>query len=176
MSEDGAAGTRESRIRTAIVVYFPMFIATLSLCAAIFNGYLNARFVDIIQRNVGRAEYMRTCKDIIDAYFQVKAKASLIRTAAANRIEAGGKTAAFPAAEAEGVTAVHRFAALGTYLANLQGEAVRGEYTELSRTLEAAVARAADEGADLATLFAPADRLFTKLNDDCIRAAQAAPM
>ena len=176
MSEGEGAGTRESRIRAAIIVYFPMFIATLSLITAIFNGYLNAKFIDIIQRNVGRAEYMRTCKDIIDAYFQVKAKASLIHAgASAIRVEIGGQAAPSPA-QADGVAAVHRFAALGTYLANLQGESVRAEYTELSRTLETAIARAGEQGTDLAALFTPADRLFAKLNDDCIRAAQAAPM
>src|ERR671929_2359178 len=62
----------ESRTRAALITFFPMFIATLSLVTSIYNGYLNSKFVDIIQRNVGRAEYMKTCKDIIDAYFQVK--------------------------------------------------------------------------------------------------------
>lgn len=33
-------GEREATIRTAIVVYFPMFIATLSLVTSIYNGYL----------------------------------------------------------------------------------------------------------------------------------------
>ncbi len=176
MSDNKGAGTRESRIRAAIVVYFPMFIATLSLLTAIFNGYLNARFVDIIQRNVGRAEYMRTCKDIIDAYFQVKARANLIRAGATARVEAGGRALPSPA-QADGISAVSRFAALGTYLANLQtGAATRAEYTALTRELEKAIERAGAPDADLATLFAPADKLFAKLNDDCIRAAQAAPM
>ena len=40
---------RETRVRTAIVVYFPMFIAALSLFTSIYNGYLNSRFVDFIQ-------------------------------------------------------------------------------------------------------------------------------
>ena len=50
--------------------YFPMFIATLSLCTSIFNGYLNSKFLDFIQRNTGRVEYLRTCKEIIDAYLR----------------------------------------------------------------------------------------------------------
>ena len=61
-----------------MVSYFPMFIATLSLVTSIFNGYLNSQFVDLIQRNLGRTEYMRTCKDVIDAYFQVKFRAGLV--------------------------------------------------------------------------------------------------
>jgi uncharacterized protein (DUF433 family) len=59
---------REDRIRSVLMTYFPMFIATLSLVTAIYNGYLNGKFVDIIQRNLGRAEHMRTCKEIIDAH------------------------------------------------------------------------------------------------------------
>ena len=45
---------RETRIRTILISYFPMFIATLSLVTSIYNGYLNNLFVDLIQRNVGR--------------------------------------------------------------------------------------------------------------------------
>jgi hypothetical protein len=41
---------REVTIRTAVVTYFPMFIAVLSLVTSIYNGYLNGKFVDIIQR------------------------------------------------------------------------------------------------------------------------------
>ena len=78
-----ATSDRESRIRTVLMSYFPMFIATLSLCTSIFNGYLNLKFVDFIQRNTGRIEYMRTCKEIIDAYFQVKFRAGVINASAA---------------------------------------------------------------------------------------------
>ena len=69
---------REATIRTAVVTYFPMFIAVLSLVTSIYNGYLNDKFVDIIQRNIGRTEYLRTCKEIIDAYFQVKFRAGIV--------------------------------------------------------------------------------------------------
>ena len=86
MAEPGAKP--ESKLRTAVVVYFPMFIAALSLVTAIYNGYLNNRFVTLIQGNVGRVEYMRTCRDIIDAYFQVKLRADLLRTNAGGRADA----------------------------------------------------------------------------------------
>jgi hypothetical protein len=68
----------EGKLRIVLITFFPMLIATLSLVTSIFNGYLNNRFVDLIQRNFGRAEYMRTCKETIDAYFQVKFKAGLV--------------------------------------------------------------------------------------------------
>src|SRR5215475_753328 len=112
-----AAATTESKTRTILLAYFPMFIATLSLCTSIFNGYLNLKFVDFIQRNTGRTEYLRTCKEIIDAYFQVKVRAGMINAKSAND---------------DGAATVARFAALGTYLANLRDDATRRQYTELS--------------------------------------------
>ncbi len=50
------ADAAESRTRIIVITYFPMFIAVLSLITSIYNGYLNNRFVDLIQRNLGRAE------------------------------------------------------------------------------------------------------------------------
>lgn len=164
---------RETRIRSIIVTYFPMFIATLSLVTSIYNGYLNARFVDIIQRNLGRAEYMRTCKDVIDAYFQVKMRASVIST---NRDRAA-TASAMTAEQIEGANAVAKLSALGTYLANLRDDAVRARYTELSRTVEAAVSAARTTSpAEVVKLFEPADRIFSDLNSDCVKTALDKPM
>ena len=112
---------REVTIRTAVVTYFPMFIAVLSLVTSIYNGYLNGKFVDIIQRNFGRTEYLRTCKEIIDAYFQVKFRAGLV-SESSERDRASGITSA-SAAQIDAASAVSKFAALGTYLANLTGRA-----------------------------------------------------
>ena len=84
-----AMSEKQDKIKTALVTYFPMFIATLSLIAAIYNGYLNGKFVDLIQRNLGRTEYMRTCKEIIDAYFQVKFRAGIV----ASTVVGAGATA-----------------------------------------------------------------------------------
>jgi hypothetical protein len=157
---------RESRIRTALVTYFPMFIATLSLVTSIFNGYLNAKFVDIIQRNVGRVEHMRTCKEIIDAYFQVKFRAGLL-----------AERSGAPPEQAEAANAVSKFAALGTYLANLRDDATRVRYTRLSQQLEEIVAGAPKAPAGgLGQRFEAADKLFAELNDDCVRFAKSAPM
>lgn len=163
---------RETRIRSIVVTYFPMFIATLSLVTSIYNGYLNARFVDIIQRNLGRAEYMRTCKDVIDAYFQVKMRASVISS---NRGNAAAP--AMTAEQIEGANAVARLSALGTYLANLRDDAVRARYTELSRAVEAAVSAARTTSPpEVVKLFEPADRIFSDLNSDCVKSALDKPM
>jgi hypothetical protein len=162
---------RESRTRTLLLSYFPMFIATLSLVTSIFNGYLNLQFVDFIQRNTGRVEYMRTCKEIIDSYFQVKFRAGLI-----NANAAGGSGAAPSSADdAEGMNAVAKFGALGTYLANLRDEGIRKQYTELSEELRN-VMRAAKRTApaELEGLFGKTDAMFGRLNADCVKSAKDA--
>ena len=158
MNDRQTKGEREARIRAAVVSYFPMFIATLSL-PSVYNGYLNSKFVDIIQRNVGRTEYMRTCKEIIDAYFQVKFRAGIV---------ANGGSAA-PTAQIDGANSVAKFAALGTYLANLRDDAIRQRYSALSDQLAKVVGEARNiPSGQLDKAFAPADRIFSDLNDDCI--------
>ncbi|MCC6889941.1 MAG: hypothetical protein IT536_15530 [Hyphomicrobiales bacterium] len=165
---------RESRLRSVIVTYFPMFIATLSLVTAIYNGYLNSQFVNVIQRNVARSEYMRTCKDVIDAYFQVKFRAAVISR---NRESAPSGASAMTVEQIEGANAVARLGALGTYLANLRDESVRARYTELSRAVEAAVGNARQVAPDsLEALFEPADRIFDNLNADCVKTALDQPI
>src|SRR6476659_5693809 len=114
---------REVTIRTALVTYFPMFIAVLSLVTSIYNGYLNGKFVEIIQRTFCRTEYLRTCKEIIDAYFQVKFRAGIV-SENVGRDPARGATGV-SAAQIDAASAVSKFAALGTYLA-ICGTSPRG--------------------------------------------------
>lgn len=162
-----AMSERESRTRAVLLTYFPMFIATLSLCTAIFNGYINSRFLDFIQRNTGRTEYMRTCKEIIDAYFQVKFRTGLISAAAA-----AGATAK---EEVDGLNAVNKFGALGTYLANLRDEDIRRQYTELTGELARIVDVAKKtRPAEVSALFEKADAMFAGLNSDCVKSAHDA--
>ena len=161
---------RENTIRTAVTAYFPMFIAVLSLLTSIYNGYLNNKFVNIIQGNLGRAEHMRTCKEIIDAYFQVKFRAGLVNESGERAIPA-----AATAEQREAINAVNKFAALGTYLANLRDDAAREKYTQLSDELSKIVARArATPPAEFAKLFDASDRMFGQMNDDCVSSAKTA--
>ena len=74
----GAMSERESNVRKAVIVYFPMFIAALSLVTSMYNGYLNNKFVDFIQRNFSRAESLRTCKEILEAHAQVQFRAKVL--------------------------------------------------------------------------------------------------
>jgi hypothetical protein len=106
-----------------LVGYISFFVAGLSLIASFYQGYLNTKYLDIIQKNVSRGEYMRTCKDIIDSYFQIKLKVSLL-AASPNENR-----------ETEAANAVSHFAALGTYLANLQDNGARERYSRLSQEL-----------------------------------------
>jgi hypothetical protein len=160
--------TDQSRLRTAVTIYFPMFIATLSLLTSIYNGYLNNKFVELIRNNVTRGEYIRTCKDIIDGYFLIKLKVGAL--AAAAERERAGRAADTIAYEAEAANAVSHFAALGTYLANFQDAAARERYTHLSWELADVVKAARDKRpAEVDKLFDKADGMFTRMNDDCIK-------
>ena len=173
LREGQSAGeaTRGWRHKDAVVFYFPMLIAVLSLVTSIYNGYLNGRFVDLVQNNVARVEYMKTCKDVIDAYFMVKLRAGEV--AAAGPIASPVTTREVLAAR----EAVAKLAALNTYLANLRDEAVRVRYTEFSGLIEKAVEAAAraPAGGTPKPWEAP-DRIFQELNDDCVKSARAQRM
>ena len=169
-------GQVQSRFQTVVMTYFPMFIAALSLCTSIYNGYLNNKFVDLIQNNTARVESLRTCKEIIDAYFQVKFRVGVISSnaeRAGTGDGAGAGTAAASPALTEAANAVSKFAALGTYLANLRDDATRARYTQLTLELEKIVTQAVrTPRADLDKLFETADKMFSVMNDDCVKSAK----
>jgi hypothetical protein len=161
--------TAESRLRAILLGYFPMFIATLSLVTSIYNGYLNSRFVDFIQRNAGRTEYLRTCKEIIDAYFQIKVRMTAVNTACDKTTTVSSQT--------EAANAVGKFGALGTYLANLRDETTRQRYTELTTELEKLSSNAAHISAgELNKRYEAPDRAFYAMNSDCIKSAKELPL
>jgi hypothetical protein len=160
----------ESRLRAILLVYFPMFIATLSLLTSVYNGYLNNRFLDFSQRNAGRTEYLRTCKDIIDAYFQIKARMTALSAA-------GEKAGASTSVQMDVASAVAKFGALGTYLANLRDEAARVRYTQVTTDLEKLSADAPHLSIDqLNKRYEAPDREFSAMNSDCIKSAQELPL
>ena len=75
-----------------------------------------------------------------------------------------------------GSNAVNKFAALGTYLANLRDDAVRKQYTDLTAELEKIMSNAkrAPPARVQCELFTAADTMFTRLNDDCVKSAKDA--
>lgn len=160
---------RGDRFRSAMLTWFPMVIAVLSLVTSIFNGYLNNKFVTMIQGGLPRSEYMRTCRDTIDAYFQVKYRAAVAARIAAAR---SADAAAASQEDVEAGNAVARFGALATYLANLRDEHIRARYTDLYRLLD----KLTQPGAKLPpqerqSLLAKADDIFAGLNADCTKSA-----
>lgn len=156
--------TDQTRTRDTLITYFPMFIATVSVIASLYSAWLFSRSFEIMQRAVDRGEMMRACKDVIDHYFQIKVKAGILAD--------GGPTVTVAANEA--ATAVAKFGALGTYLANFGDEAARQRYTQLSHELARIVAAArTTPRQDIDKLFEPAEKLFATLNDDCVRTAQS---
>jgi hypothetical protein len=163
----------ETKVRATLVTYFPMFIATLSLITSIYNGYLNNKFVDIIRSNLGRGEMLRTCKEIIDAYFQVKFRAGLVSENGERERATGSPVPGATSAQIEAMNAVSKIGALGTYLANMRDDAARVRYTNLTWELEKIVKEAPQLApAALSKRFEPADTLFDGMNDDCITTAK----
>src|SRR5688572_14191331 len=159
---------------STLIAAFSMLLATMSLGAAFYQNYIYTQLIQVVQRNVARGEYIRSCKEVIEAYFQIKLKVALIARNA-ERTANGG--AAEGMLDVEAANAISRFAALGTYLANFQNEDTRYQYTQLSWTLEKILATARNTPpGDLEKLFEPADKLFASMNEDCVRTAKAAPL
>jgi hypothetical protein len=161
---------REFTIRSVLLGYFPMFIATLSLVTAIFNGYLNSKFVDLIQRNLGRGEYLRTCKEILEAHAQVGFRAKIL-SQTGERARTSSPVD-LTAARNEADSALIKYVSLATYLANLQPDA-RERYTHLSVELEKILNDAPQLTlSDLNKRLEQTEQMFTGMNDDCVKMAK----
>lgn len=142
-------------------------VAALAMISSFFQSWNYSRNLDVVQRNVIRSEYLRTCRDIIDAYFAIKMRAYGMQemVAAGREVE--------PTAMREGEAHVFRFGALGTFLANFRDDAVRDRYTQLSWQL-LAIMRVTFRAprADFERAYGAADRLFGDMNEDCARTAR----
>ncbi len=159
---------RETTTRAAIITYFPMFIAVLSLVTSIYNGYLNNKFVDFIQHNLARAESLRTCKEILEAHAQVEFRAKILSQIG----QRSGTPAELTAASNDADEAMIKYVSLATYLANLYPEA-RERYTKLSVDLQKVLDDAPKMSPDdLRKRFDQAGAMFTGMNDDCVRIAK----
>jgi hypothetical protein len=159
---------RETTTRTAVITYFPMFIAALSLVTSIYNGYLNNKFVDLIQHNLARGESLRTCKEILEAHAQVGFRAKILSQIG----QRSGGTGELTAARNDADNALIKYVSLATYLANLLPEA-RERYTRLSLELEKILNEAPRLTLDdLHKRLEQTDQMFTGMNDDCVRIAK----
>jgi hypothetical protein len=163
MSEETPAPLQLMARRWAIVV--PTLIAVLSLASSMFQSWNYSRNIESAQRNVLRAESLRTCREIIEVFFQFRLKAD-----EANMLGDGAGSMA----KNELKALVYKFSAFGTFLANFQDERARKLYTELSWELLALADNAFKlAAADYAKRFAAIDEKFGLLNEDCVKAAQA---
>ena len=167
-----AMSAGSTRDRSPLLAVLSIGLAMITVSAAVYQNYIYTRLLDTIQRNVSRTEYSRACRDVIEAYFQVKLRVGMML---AERPGAAGASSGM--LDIEAANAVSRVGAYGTYLANYRDDDVRYQYTQLTLELQRIVlaARAGGER-DLDKLFAKADELFARMNDDCVRTAKAAPL
>jgi hypothetical protein len=162
VADDGHHQTHGAR---GWLVALPLAIAALSLGSSIFQSWNYARNIDSAQRNVLRTESLRTCRDIIDEFFQFRLKAEEANTVREN---------APMMMRSELKAIVYKFGAFGTFLANFQDEAARKRYTDLTWEMLAIADKATAWPHDeFARRFAGVDERFGKLNEDCVKAAQA---
>jgi hypothetical protein len=146
---------RESLVGVAGI---SLAIAVLSLVSSGYQSWNYSRNIEAIQRNVLRAENLRTCRDIIDVFFQFRLKADETNMMRTNSMELK--------------PLVYKFGALSTHLANFREDAVRERYSKLNwEMLALADGAAAATPADYRARFDAIDADFAKLNDDCSKAA-----
>lgn len=149
----------------------PLGIAALSLVSSIYQSYNYTRNIESAQTNVLRIESLRTCRDIIEVFFQFRLKAEEVNRLASARRAAGEPMDAMMTVELKAL--VYKFGALGTFLANFREAQARVAYTELSwKLLDVAEKSAQVSLDDFAKLFADIDRRFDLFNQDCVKAAQ----
>lgn len=146
------------------LAFVSFFVAALSLVTSFYQGYLNTKFVELVQSGVSRSETAHTCKELIDAYFQIKLKVANLSAAAEK-----DRSANLFQFESDVANAVSRFAALGTYLANFQGEEKRAKYSALSAEVKSisGMSRTTPPPA-VDKLFEKADSMFSEMNNDCV--------
>ena len=119
------------------------------------------------------ANISRTCREIIETYFQIKPRIGALMPAA-DRGNVAGASRVSEASRLEAQAAIAKFGGLGTYLANFQDAGTRARYTELTKTAVGNLRqRAQHAGYGHRQVFAPADRLFSQMNDDCARLSRA---
>jgi hypothetical protein len=163
----------KTSLNTAFTTYLPIAIALFSLGLSVYQGILFRESIDIMQRNVARGEYARTCREIIETYFQIKPRiGALMQTA--DRGNVAGASRVSEASRLDAQAAIAKFGGLGTYLANFQDAGTRARYTELTKLLSGIYDNARNTPVtDIDRVFAPADRLFSQMNDDCARLSRA---
>jgi hypothetical protein len=87
-----------------------------------------------------------------------------------DRGNVAGASRVSEASRLDAQAAIAKFGGLGTYLANFQDAGTRARYTELTKLLSDIYDNARNTPlANIDRVFAPADKLFSQMNDDCAR-------
>ena len=164
---------KQSWSSSFVTTLLPIVIALFSLGLSVYQGMLFRESIDVMQRNVARGEYARTCREIIETYFQIKPRIGALMPTP-DRGNVAGASRVLEASRLEAQAAIAKFGGLGTYLANFQDAGTRARYTELTKLLSGIYDNARNTPvADINRVFAPADRLFSQMNDDCARLSRA---
>jgi hypothetical protein len=96
---------------------------------------------------------------------------------AADRSNVVGASRVTEANRLDAQAAIAKFGGLGTYLANFQDAPTRARYTDLTRTLSGIMdAARTTQLPDIDKLFAPADKQFGQMNEDCARLSRTMRM
>lgn len=147
-----------------------MLIASLSLAASISQSYNYRKNIESVQQNILRVESLKTCRDLIDAFFALRLRAEETNAQASRQ---SLDPVATDVARRDMKAIVYRFGALATYLANFTPETARERYSALSWSLNEIAEKAASlPTKEFETKFAAADESFGKLNEDCSKNAQ----
>jgi hypothetical protein len=77
------------RDRASLVSSLSFLIAAMSLGSSFYQGYLNTKNLEIVQRDVSRREYIRSCKEIVETYFDVRPDERGLREAVESRTVIG---------------------------------------------------------------------------------------
>lgn len=149
------------------LTYFAVLLSVFALALSAYQGYVFNRSIDMMERNAARGEFVRACRDMAGAYYEVKQKISVLMPAA-DRGNIAGASRVTEANRLEAQASITKFGNLSNYLASFQDMSARVQYNELTKTLNGIldVARTTPL-TDLDRVFAPADKLFTAMSDDC---------
>lgn len=142
-----------------------IFVAALSLCTAMYQGYLNTQAVAVFSRDVSYRETMRACREVVEHFMEAKLRIARI-------VDDTGKLEGRERSNEifDARRSVVRFSAVATYLANFNEKLRREPYTELAREIEALIRNAATS--NKAPDFTSVDEKFFALNKDCVAAVK----
>jgi hypothetical protein len=162
-----AAATHLPKVLTLV----PLLIALLALWLSMEQARQFQAMLQDTDRNALRAEYGRTCRDVMQQYYDVKQKVSVLMPAA-DRSNIAGASRVTEASRLDVQVAVGR---LASYAIGATDDGLRSRIANLVRVVGAVAERArAVQLNDIDRLFEPADKALAQVNEDCARLTRPA--